>query len=193
MCFIVTQHNTSREPLAGMPFSLTFPNHARCFIHKKGSNEHSPSPDVPLKKNTVLQSIFSTDAHTHLQAYALLLLLCDETDAESHVSFRAAASNSETCTHVLLSLQEHITQKLYPTGLMRSRGWFLLSGWFCRKRSVSSVFPPLGVLQLCTKTSCLSLGAASLSRWGAQEGKLTPNKCKQADTLLIIHIIIIFF
>lgn len=48
----------------GMPFSLTFTNHAHCFIHKKGSNAHSRSPDI--KANTKCLGQYSPLTYTYI-------------------------------------------------------------------------------------------------------------------------------
>lgn len=112
---------------AGSP--LTFTDQARCFIYmKKRSNTNSLRTDIKVP-----QSFFQHCTHTQEDTH--IFVWWDR--QKSHVGLQ--------CNVVLINTNS-LSQQLSPPV------WLVL-----QKCSTCSVFPPLEVLQLCTKPELLNL------------------------------------
>lgn len=112
---------------AGSP--LTFTDQARCFIYmKKRSNTNSLCTDIKVSQSFIQHC-------THTQEDTHIFVWWDR--QKSHVGLQ--------CNAVLINTNS-LSQQLSPSV------WLVL-----QKCSTCSVFPPLGVLQLCTKPELLNL------------------------------------
>lgn len=143
-----------------MPFALTFTIHTLCFI-QKGSKADTHTLTCKSRQSAI-DSFFSSFVHTHAHSTTHVCVM-----RQTRIRAPPTTLHHHTCTqtHMSLSLQNHNTQKqggaiqsnTHAHGLSLNQHSPPPVCLVLQKCGTSSVFPPLGVLQLCTKPALLNL------------------------------------